>query len=61
VNARQAMPEGGELSIALDRVRVNDLECHLGTRISGDYVRLRVSDSGEGVEGANLPRIFDPF
>jgi CheY-like chemotaxis protein len=61
VNARQAMPNGGVLSVALDRVPLDDFECYLGKRISGVYVRLSISDSGVGIEPTSIPHIFEPF
>jgi nitrogen-specific signal transduction histidine kinase/CheY-like chemotaxis protein len=62
VNARDAMPGGGELAIRLDRVVVDDAFCatHRWAR-PGDYVRVTVSDTGLGMDAATLARIFEPF
>ncbi len=62
VNARDAMPEGGELAILTERVLIDDEFCrtHPWARV-GDYVRLTVSDVGAGMDAATLARIFEPF
>lgn len=57
INAGQAMPEGGRVSICVDSTDVADcpeLE-------PGRYVRLRVSDTGQGIAEDVMPRIFEPF
>ena len=61
-NAVQAMPEGGLLEIALD---VTDLSERMAQRHHtvepGAYVRLKVTDTGHGIDEATLDRVFDPF
>lgn len=62
LNARDAMPEGGQLSVrlvnialqAIDTAALDDIE-------PGDYVCLTVSDSGMGMTREALARVFDPF
>jgi PAS domain S-box-containing protein len=62
VNARDAMPSGGDLAILTERVVVDDNFCVIHTWAHpGDYVRLTVSDSGEGMDAATQARIFEPF
>jgi CheY-like chemotaxis protein len=62
-NARDAMPDGGTLTIAIDVVEINqDLEAHWPFLERGShFVRLRVSDTGGGIEPAVIPHIFEPF
>ena len=58
-NARQAMPRGGEIRVLL----AND-EIAAGAKATlaeGRYVRLSVTDNGEGISAENLPRVFDPY
>ncbi len=62
VNARDAMPDGGRLVIRLD---VGDVDKAAAARhesiTPGRYARLRVSDTGTGMDPATLARIFEPF
>ena len=61
LNARDAMPNGGELRIE------SSLE-HLGVHAAadlevppGDYVQIAVTDNGMGMDGSTLARVFEPF
>jgi two-component system cell cycle sensor histidine kinase/response regulator CckA len=62
VNARDAMPKGGRLTIATAprRVQTDSGEGEALIR-AGDYVTLSVSDSGMGMDAATRARIFEPF
>jgi signal transduction histidine kinase/ActR/RegA family two-component response regulator/HAMP domain-containing protein len=62
VNARDAMPRGGSLTIGLETVSIDSAyaEMHPQSWI-GDFVRLRVTDTGCGMDDATLTRIFEPF
>ena len=61
-NALQAMERTGVLTVALERVAVNErrLLSH-GTLTTGSYVRLSVGDTGGGIPPTVLERMFDPF
>ena len=59
VNARDAMPNGGKLTIATDNVTL-DARSHKGA-IPGAYVRLTVSDTGTGMTDEVKARLFEAF
>jgi signal transduction histidine kinase/CheY-like chemotaxis protein len=62
VNARDAMPEGGELVIATELVQLEgDLSVQGGTLRSGEYAVLSVADTGSGIPDDVRQRIFEPF
>ncbi|KAB2965432.1 PAS-domain containing protein [Zoogloea sp.] len=61
INARDAMPEGGTLTIALARRHVSPSLALLVEVPAGDYVQFDVSDTGTGIAPELLPRLFEPF
>lgn len=62
VNARDAMPGGGRLTIQTDDFRANrPYELRGETMPRGDYVMINISDTGIGIPKENLERLFDPF
>ncbi len=63
INARDAMPDGGTITIATRNVVVADTERMLSDEAlePGDYVLLTVSDSGTGMSPDTLKRVCEPF
>ncbi|CAB1078803.1 hypothetical protein D1AOALGA4SA_6530 [Olavius algarvensis Delta 1 endosymbiont] len=62
VNAKDAMPEGGELILQTASTCLDEAYCQLQPETKpGDYVLLTVSDNGCGMDEETLTNIFDPF
>jgi len=59
VNARDAMPDGGVLSLAVRRVRLSGEPEVDGLR--GEFVVIELMDCGTGIAAEVLPRVFDPY
>ncbi len=62
VNARDAMPEGGSLSVYAENIYIdaNYARLHLEARV-GPYVVISVSDTGKGIPPEYVGRVFEPF
>lgn len=61
VNAWQAMPDGGDLSITTENVIPEEKFCISHDIRPGPFVKCSVQDNGIGMDPATLARIFDPF
>jgi CheY-like chemotaxis protein len=61
VNARDAMPQGGQITITTSEKTLTPAEMPNEDLPPGKYVCLSVSDTGEGIRPEILPRIFEPF
>jgi two-component system, cell cycle sensor histidine kinase and response regulator CckA len=62
INARDAMPQGGTLTIQATNISIDEtfLRKHLEAKV-GDYVSISIIDTGTGIQPQLLHRIFDPF
>jgi len=59
LNARDAMPGGGRITISIENVTTVEA---MGHEIpAGDYVRLTVDDSGHGMDSSTMDHLFEPF
>ena len=62
VNARDAMPEGGEIRLETENLILTEtLTRDRATVLPGSYVLVRVVDEGTGIAPEKLPKIFEPF
>ena len=62
LNARDAMPGGGRLTVKTQNVEIDEEFCRIHAYgLVGNYVLLTISDSGEGMDATTLRHIFEPF
>ena len=62
VNAKDAMPEGGRLTIETRNIDLGEQHDRMDAELTpGEYVLLKVSDTGQGMSCDVHPRIFEPF
>jgi PAS domain S-box-containing protein len=61
INARDAMPDGGKLTIATANARIDGIDADTPALLPGDYIRIDVTDTGAGMSPEVAARAFDPF
>lgn len=61
LNSMEAMAKGGALSISTANVSLNKPAGHYEIMPEGNYVALKISDTGDGISKNDLDRIFEPF
>lgn len=61
-NARDAMPDGGRITLSSELVRLDtNAATLLGLANAGEYAVIRFADTGKGIDPEDLTRVFDPF
>ncbi len=62
INARDAMPKGGRLTISGRSAKIDESYMKMSRAAKpGDYVLIEVSDTGGGIKSENLDKLFEPF
>jgi PAS domain S-box-containing protein len=62
LNARDAMPGGGKITLETDNVYLDEAYAGMHDEVAaGNYVMIAVSDTGSGIAAAHLEKVFDPF
>jgi len=61
-NARDAMPDGGKLTLETRNVVLDENYARLTSEVTaGNYIMIAVSDTGKGIPGSLLDKVFEPF
>ena len=62
VNARDAMPEGGKITLKTENITIDESYCVvIPDARAGQFIRLSISDTGKGMDPRTRERIFEPF
>jgi CheY-like chemotaxis protein len=62
LNARDAMPDGGKLTLETRNIVLDENYASMNSEVSpGNYVMIAVSDTGEGIPARLLDKVFEPF
>jgi PAS domain S-box-containing protein len=61
INARDAMPDGGKLTIRTVNAQIEGIDADTPALLPGDYIRIDVADTGTGMSPEVAARAFDPF
>lgn len=62
VNARDAMPNGGEIKVEVRNSKIeSDTQIFNSIMKAGDYVTISISDTGSGIDSVTIEKIFEPF
>ncbi|HZW84179.1 MAG TPA: PAS domain S-box protein [Candidatus Deferrimicrobium sp.] len=61
INAQQAMPNGGTISVKAENIKATNSRKISATPPKGEYVKISIADCGIGISAETLPKIFDPY
>jgi signal transduction histidine kinase len=62
INARDAMPDGGKLTIETGNTYLDEAYCQQNTEVeAGQFILIAISDTGLGMPGEIITKVFDPF
>ncbi|MDP2208537.1 MAG: response regulator, partial [Bacteroidota bacterium] len=61
INARDAMPDGGNLIFSVNELTCDETKHKLGIAANSKFLMINISDTGHGIDDATQSRIFDPF
>ncbi len=59
INAKEAMPHGGTLTVRGENMHITEQD-NIPMR-EGDYLKISIHDTGDGIPAENLTKIFDPY